>query len=154
MTFVDTFRGQMVATRSSRSLFPAAATGRAAAVSLAPYPTPRPREHTHEHELRIPITLFICVVYAIKVVVDARTRAKLIASNGSEDLIRSLVQAEALQRRHASLRWGILLLAVGLGFALIEAFGWTEITPGVVAVLLGVTGLGNLAAYAASRKLG
>ena len=105
-------------------------------------------------EILIPITLFICVVYAIKVVVDARTRAKLIASNGSEDLIRSMVQAEALQRRHASLRWGILLLAVAVGFALIEAFGWTEITPGVVAVLLGVTGLGNLAAYAASRKLG
>ncbi|HEY1139863.1 MAG TPA: hypothetical protein VGE88_06620 [Lysobacter sp.] len=104
-------------------------------------------------EILIPITLFICVVYAIKVVVDARTRAKLIASNGSEDLIRSMVQAEALQRRHASLRWGILLLAVAVGFALIEAFGWTEITPGVVAVLLGVTGLGNLAAYVASRKL-
>ena len=104
-------------------------------------------------EILIPITLFICVVYAIKVVVDARTRAKLIASNGSEDLIRTLVQAEALQRRHASLRWGILLLAVGIGFALIEAFGWDQITPGVVAVLLGVTGLGNLAAYAASRKL-
>ena len=85
---------------------------------------------------------------------DARTRAKLITSNGSEDLIRSMVQAEALQRRHASLRWGILLLAVAVGFALIEAFGWTEITPGVVAVLLGVTGLGNLAAYVASRKLG
>jgi len=105
-------------------------------------------------EILIPITLFICVVYAIKVVVDARTRAKLIASNGSEDLIRSMVQAEALQRRHASLRWGILLLAVAVGFALIEAFGWTEITPGVVAVLLGVTGIGNLAAYVASRKLG
>ena len=105
-------------------------------------------------EILIPITLFICVVYAIKVVVDARTRAKLIASNGSEDLIRSLVQAEALQRRHASLRWGITLLAVALGFGLVEAGGWTEITPGVVAVLLGVTGLGNLAAYAASRKLG
>ena len=105
-------------------------------------------------EFLIPIVMFICVVYAIKVVVDARTRAKLIASNGSEELIRSLVQAEALQRRHASLRWGILLLAVAVGFALIEAFGWREITPGVVAVLLGVTGLGNLAAYAASRKLG
>ena len=101
----------------------------------------------------IPITMFICITYAIKVVVDARTRAKLIASNGSEDLIRSLVQAEALQRRHASLRWGILLLAVAAGFALIEAFGWREVTPGVIAVLLGVTGAGNLLAYAASRKL-
>ena len=105
-------------------------------------------------EILIPITLFICVVYAIKVVVDARTRAKLIASNGSEDLIRSMVQAEALQRRHASLRWGILLLAVAVGFALIEAFGWTEITPGVIAVLAGATGLGNLAYYFFARRLG
>ncbi|HEY5805146.1 MAG TPA: DUF6249 domain-containing protein [Lysobacter sp.] len=107
-----------------------------------------------EFEILIPITLFICVTYAIKAVVDARTRAKLIAGNGSEDLIRSLVQAEALQRRHASLRWGILLVALGLGFALIEAFGWREVTPGVVAVLLGMTGLGNLLSYAAARKLG
>ena len=105
-------------------------------------------------EFLIPIVMFICVVYAIKVVVDARTRAKLIASNGSEELIRSLVQAEALQRRHASLRWGILLLALGIGFGMIEGFGWREVTPGVVAVLLGVTGAGNLLAYVASRKLG
>lgn len=105
-------------------------------------------------ELLIPITLFICITYAIKVVVDARTRAKLIAGNGSEELIRTLVQAEAQQRRHTSLRWGILFVALGLGFALIEAFGWTEITPGVIAVLLGMTGVGNLLSYAASRKLG
>jgi hypothetical protein len=105
-------------------------------------------------ELLIPITLFICITYAIKAEVDARTRAKLIAGNGSEELIRTLVQAEAQQRRHASLRWGILFVALGLGFALIEAFGWTQITPGVIAVLLGMTGLGNLLSYAASRKLG
>ena len=107
-----------------------------------------------QFEILIPITLFICVTYAIKVVVDARTRAKLIAGNGSEELIRTIVQAEALQRRHASLRWGVLLLALGLGFALIEAFGWREVTPGVVAVLLGVTGLGNLLSYMLARKLG
>ncbi|MBF6023901.1 DUF6249 domain-containing protein [Lysobacter niastensis] len=106
------------------------------------------------HEVFIPITLFICVVYAIKVVVDARTRAKIIASNGSEDLIRSMVQAEAQQRRHSSLRWGILLLAMALGFVLIEAFGWDHVTPGVIGVLLGVTGLGNLLSYVAARKLG
>ena len=101
----------------------------------------------------IPITLFICITYAIKAVVDARSRAKLIAGNGSEELIRTLVQTEAQQRRHTSLRWGILLLAVAAGFGLIEAFGWREVTPGVVAVLLGVTGVGNLLAYAASRML-
>ncbi len=107
-----------------------------------------------DFDILIPITLFICIAYTIKVVVDARTRAKLIAGNGSEELIRTLVQAESQQRRHASLRWGILLLCVGIGFGMIESFGWREITPGVVAVLLGVTGVGNLLAYAAARKLG
>mgnify|MGYP003580258181 FL=1 len=107
-----------------------------------------------EFEILIPITLFICVTYAIKVVVEARTRAKLIAGNGSEELIRTMVQAEAQQRRHTSLRWGILLLALGIGFGMIESFGWREVTPGVVAVLLGVTGVGNLLSYAAARRLG
>ncbi|MBU8977554.1 MULTISPECIES: DUF6249 domain-containing protein [unclassified Lysobacter] len=107
-----------------------------------------------QFEILIPITLFICIAYTIKVVVDARTRAKLIAGNGSEELIRTMVQAEAQQRRHTSLRWGILLLCLGIGFGMIESFGWREITPGVVAVLLGVTGVGNLLAYAAARKLG
>lgn len=104
-------------------------------------------------EILIPITLFICVTYAIKVVVEARMRAKLIAGNGSEELIRTMVQVESQQRRHTSLRWGILLLALGIGFGMIEGFGWREVTPGVVAVLLGVTGAGNLLAYVASRKL-
>jgi hypothetical protein len=107
-----------------------------------------------EYGIFIPITLFICVTYAIKVVVDARTRAKIIASNGSEELVKTMVQTESLQRRHASLRWGILMLAVAAGFMLIEAFGWKEVTPGVIAVLLGVTGLGNLLSYIAARKLG
>lgn len=105
-------------------------------------------------EVLIPITLFVCIVYAIKVVVDARTRAKLIQAHGSDELLRSLVAGEAAQRRHASLRWGVLLLALAVGFALIEAFGWDEVTPGVIAVLLSSAGLGNLAYYLAARRAG
>ena len=63
-------------------------------------------------EILIPITLFICIVYAIKSVVDARVRSKLIAANGSDELVRSMLQGEAHQRRHNSLRWGIVLLAL------------------------------------------
>ena len=44
------------------------------------------------------------------------------------------------------------MVALAIGFVLIEAFGWDEVTPGVIAVLLGATGLGNLAYYAAARK--
>jgi hypothetical protein len=104
-------------------------------------------------EILIPITLFICITYAIKIVLEARMRAKLLATNASEEMIRSLVQNEELQRRHASVRWGIVLVCLAVGFALIEFFGWDEITPGAIAVLLGATGIGNLVSFSVSRNL-
>jgi hypothetical protein len=106
-----------------------------------------------DFDLLIPITLFVCVTYAIKALLDARTRGKLIAANGSEELIRSLVQNEEQQRRHASVRWGVVLVCLAVGFALIDWFGWEEVTPGAIAVLLGATGVGNLASFAISRNL-
>ena len=106
-----------------------------------------------DFELLIPITFFACVTYVIKALLDARTRGKLIAANGSEELIRSLVQNEEQQRRHASVRWGVVLVCLAVGFALIEFFGWDEITPGAIAVLLGATGIGNLVSFYISRDL-
>ena len=59
-------------------------------------------------ELMIPITLFVCITYAIKAVVDARVRKQLVASNVSQELIQSIVEADELRRRHATLRWGVV----------------------------------------------
>ena len=101
----------------------------------------------------IPITLFLCVTYAIKALLDARTRAKLIAANGSEEMIRTLVQNEEQQHRYTSLRWGIVLTALAAGFGLIEYFGWDDVTPGAIGVLLGATGVGNLVFYSIARSL-
>ncbi|HZX70725.1 MAG TPA: DUF6249 domain-containing protein [Rhodanobacter sp.] len=103
--------------------------------------------------IMIPISLFICIAYAIKVVVDARVRRQMVASGGSEELVNSVLRDEELRRRHSSLRWGIVLLALGVGFGLIQWFGWQEVTPGLIAVLALATGLGNLAFFAISRKL-
>ena len=102
----------------------------------------------------IPMVLFVCIVYAIKVVVDARVRSRMIGAGGSEELVKSILLDEEQRRRHSSLRWGIVLLSVALGFGLIQWFGWQDVTPGMVAVLAGATGLGNLASFAISRKLG
>ena len=101
----------------------------------------------------IPIILFFCITYIIKAILDARTRSKLIAANGTEEMIRSLVQNEEQQRRHASVRWGVVLVCLAIGFALIQYFGWDEITPGAIAVLLGATGVGNLVSFYVSRNL-
>ena len=105
-------------------------------------------------ELLIPITLLACIAYSIKAVVDARVRKQLVASNGAPDLVRSILEGDEANRRLSSLRWGITLVALSIGFAIVEAAGWREITPGVIAVLVGAVGIGNLGSFAASRKLG
>ena len=104
--------------------------------------------------LLVPIALFICITYAIKAVVDARVRKQMVESNGSQELVRSMLEGEEQRRRHGSLRWGVTLLALALGFAWVQAAGWTDINPGVIAVLVGATAIGNLAYYLISRKLG
>lgn len=105
-------------------------------------------------ELLIPITLFVCIAYSIKAVVDARVRKQLVSSNGSPELVASILRGDETNRRLSSLRWGITMVALALGFGIVEAAGWQDITPGVIAVLVGAIGLGNLASFAASRKLG
>ena len=105
-------------------------------------------------ELLIPISLFIAIAYSIKAVVDARVRKQLVASNGSPELVRNILQGDETNRRLSSLRWGITMVALAIGFGIVEGAGWTEITPGVIAVLVGAIGLGNLGFYAMSRKLG
>ena len=62
------------------------------------------------------------------------------------------VGCEEQQRRQASLRWGIVLSCLAGGFALIQSFGYNDVNPGAIAVLLGATGVGNLAFYAIARN--
>jgi hypothetical protein len=104
-------------------------------------------------DVLIPITLFICIVYAIKVVMDAMVRRHMVNNGGSPELVNSLLRDEEHRRRHSSLRWGIVLLSVGLGFGVILAFGWQQLTPGMIAVLAGATGLGNLVFFGISRRM-
>lgn len=101
----------------------------------------------------IPISVFVCIAYSIKVCVDAMVRRRMVDAGGSADLVNSLLREESQRRRHSSLRWGIVLLSVALGFGLIQWFGWRDVTPGLIAVLAGATGLGNLAFFAISRRL-
>jgi hypothetical protein len=107
-----------------------------------------------EYGMLIPISLFVCITYAIKVVVDARVRLRMVNAGGSEELVNSVLRDDELRRRHSSLRWGIVLVALAIGFGLIQWFGWQDVTPGLIAVLAAVTGLGNLAFFAISRRIG
>ena len=107
-----------------------------------------------DYAIFIPITLFAAIAYSIKAMVDARVRKQLVSSNGSPDLIAQIMRNDETNRRLSSLRWGITLVALALGFGIVQSAGWTEVTPGVIAVLVGALGLGNLVSFAATRKLG
>ena len=105
-------------------------------------------------ELLIPISLFVCITYAIKAVVDAGVRRRMVDSGGAQDLVRAMLQSEEQRSRHGSLRWGVVLLALAIGFGIVDATHVDELTPAVIAILLGATGLGNLAYYAIARTRG
>jgi hypothetical protein len=107
-----------------------------------------------DYAMFVPIALFAAIAYSIKAVVDARVRKQLVSSNGSPDLVASILRGDEANRRLSSLRWGITLVMLALGFGIVEAAGWQDITPGVIAVLVGAIGLGNLASFAAARRLG
>ena len=101
----------------------------------------------------IPMTAFICIAYAIKAVADARTRAKLVAANTSQELVSTILRADEENRRLGALRWGIVLTFLAGGLALIEGIGWDRPTAGVFAVLIGATGVGQLAFFAVAQIL-
>ena len=105
-----------------------------------------------EIEVFIPIVLFICIYLSIKAVVDARARKQMVQSNGSEEMLRTIIDGEETRRRQASLRWGVILVALAIGFGLLEAFSWEDASPGLFAILLAATGAGNLAAYYLARR--
>ena len=104
-------------------------------------------------EFLVPIVLFVCIYLAIKAVVEAYARRKLVQSNGSEDMLRTLIEGEETRRRQGSLRWGVILVALAIGFGLLEAFDWQRASPGLFAILLAATGIGNLAAFYIARRV-
>jgi hypothetical protein len=95
-----------------------------------------------------PLIALALIAWVIKGWIDARVRAKLVASNSSPELIRAILASDEERRRLGPLRWGFVLTGLALGLAVIEMIGWQDPTPGVFAILLGVTGLGNLAVFA------
>ena len=101
----------------------------------------------------VPISLFASIALVIKWIVEARFRGKMIQAGMTGDLQRQWFEEELNQRRQSALRWGAVLVVVAIGFGIIQAAGWDEVNPGVVAVLAACTGIGNLIYYAISRRV-
>lgn len=100
----------------------------------------------------VPVGLFVAVVYTIKLLVDARMRY-LFFKAGSPDTVEALFRGEEHMRRMGTLRWGVVLLALGLGLAVAAKMDWPATSLPSLALWVCTLGLGNLVAFVASRAL-
>jgi hypothetical protein len=101
----------------------------------------------------VPIVLFLCVTYAFKAVLDAYVRRRIVNCAASPEIIQAALEREDSTRRHSALRWGLVLLALAIGFGLLDAWHLQDVTTGAIAILLGMTGLGHLAYVLLARRL-
>jgi len=93
----------------------------------------------------IPMVLFVCIVMAIKVVVEARLRKQMVENHVSEDLVKSMLVADEQSRRLSALKWGLVLTTVGVAFGLVSALRLDSNNPGTFGLLIGAAGVGMLA---------
>ena len=106
-----------------------------------------------EFGLLVPITAFICIVMAIKIIVETRLRARLAETNASEDLIKSMLVADEQSRRLSALKWGLLLTLIGLAFGLISAMKLDSQDPGTWGLLIAAAGVGMLAYHGIANRV-
>lgn len=105
-----------------------------------------------DFSLLIPIVLFLSIVAAIKIVVDARVRRRMAETHASEDLVRSMLQADEQSRRLSALKWGLVLVLMGLSFGLIDALNLNPDDPATYGLLLGSAGLGLLGYHVMGQR--
>lgn len=97
-----------------------------------------------DFSLLVPITLFLSIVAIIKFVMDARVRRRLAETHASEDLVRSMLEADERGRRLSALKWGLVLVLMGLSFGLIDLLDLGPEDPAVYGLLLVASGAGML----------
>jgi len=105
-------------------------------------------------ESLIPIVLFICITAAVKFIMDGRVRQRLAQSGASEDLVRTMLAADEQNRKVSSLKWGLVLLLVGIAFGIIDVTNLNADDPATFGIVIAAAGLGMLGFHAlANRKV-
>lgn len=102
----------------------------------------------------IPIVLAICIVVVVRIVVDARLRRRLAETHASESLVLSLLQADEVNRRKSSLKWGVVLMCLGAGCVVIDLLGLGVEDPAAFGLLFLAIGLGMVIHYRLDRDTG
>lgn len=99
------------------------------------------------------VGFFAFVLCMTKVLSDNWTKRKLVEARVSDDVVRTLFRKESDPEMFAALKWGIVLVSIGVGLIALQHLraGFDE--PLAWGVVLVFGGAGLLAYYAVARAL-
>ncbi len=102
----------------------------------------------------IPIVLFLSIVGIVKIVSDNRTRRQLIEKGVVDDQVRSVIIGQTELMTLSNLKWGMILVAVGLA-ALIGTYfdwWWRAQEEALIGLMLVAAGVAFLVYYVIARR--
>jgi hypothetical protein len=107
--------------------------------------------------LLIPIAFFVSVTMVIlgvaRIISDGRTRRRLIESGGSAEVSRALAAHQDEHGLFGALKWGIVAIATGLAFVIVQFLPYRDDDPIMFGIVLLFLGAGLLTYYVAARRL-
>ena len=97
---------------------------------------------------------FICIAYITRVISDNRIRRELVNNQATEEIIEKLFLANRVEAIGSNLKWGIVLVALGLALALIQMTGLDGDEPLTYGLIFLFSGVGLLIYYAIKMRYG
>jgi hypothetical protein len=98
-------------------------------------------------EFLIPITLFIAFVAIVKIISDNRVKKMLIERGKVDESVKFLYEKPYWQSPLNSLKWGFVLIGIGLAFLLGQLFPYSVSDEAVIGLMFLFAGIGFLLYY-------
>lgn len=98
-------------------------------------------------DVLIPAVIFTALAYIIKILADARTRNKLIEKGMVDKNVQHLFAPDRELQTLSSLKWGMVLVGLGLAWLLRELFPYDISFDGAAGLMLIFGGIAFLVYY-------
>lgn len=100
-----------------------------------------------ESPVLISAAFFAMIAAVTKIVMDNHTKRRLLQARVSEDVVRALFRKGYDPELFSALKWGITLVALGIGLAVVQMLPVRASEPLALGVMLVCAGGGMLAYY-------
>jgi len=105
-----------------------------------------------EFEVLIPIAFFVMIFLIIKTVSENRTRRLLVERGMVDEKVKHLFARSVRDNPLNSLKWGMVLIGIGLALAVGEVFPRTFSETAVMGLMLLFAGIAFIVYYTLAKK--